>query len=57
MCCAEHRGLAAGGLALGSKAAMMAKAGGGGAGVLKGLGALTAAGLILYRCTCMAYDM
>lgn len=38
------RGLAAGGIALGSKVAMMAKAGGGASGVLKGIGALTAAG-------------
>lgn len=38
------RGLAAGGIALGSKFAMMAKAGSGAGGVLKGIGALTAAG-------------
>lgn len=38
------RGLAAGGVALGSKLAMMAKAGGGAGSVLKGIGALTAAG-------------
>ncbi len=44
------RGLAAGGIALGSKVAMMAKAGGGASGVLKGIGALTAAG---DACHCM----
>ncbi|KAL3135329.1 hypothetical protein ABBQ32_007522 [Trebouxia sp. C0010 RCD-2024] len=38
------RGLTAGGVALGSKLAMMAKAGSGAGGVLKGIGALTAAG-------------
>ena len=43
LCC---RGLAAGGVALGSKLAMVAKAGGGAGGVLKGIGALTAAGNI-----------
>ncbi len=42
--------MAAGGIALGSKVAMMAKAGGGASGVLKGIGALTAAGNACHFC-------
>ena len=44
------RALAAGGVALGSKVAMMAKAGGGASGVFKGIAALTAAG------SCFEFD-
>jgi hypothetical protein len=44
MCFRLCRAAAAGALALGSKAAMMAKSAGGASGLLKGLGALGVAG-------------